>query len=246
MTSVWVSYQPVLISAEGRNVKLKLVLAVISFVSMGLIFDWYLAAILLMVIWIHEQGHIWAIKRIGHNTLGFYFIPLLGGVTLSQGQYVDRTQRVFVYIMGPVFGLASGLALLPIYFVLGRPPIIIAAIWITVVVNLLNLIPIKPLDGGYVVEEILSDIDHDLAYISLVIVAFIGIIVSAIYQLWVYFAFLMLRAFTMRPPRGEVFPRMLPNQRLSCVAGYMSAVLILGVLCWYCYGELRPLLEHDY
>ena len=99
--------------------KLKLVLAVISFVAMGLIFDWYFAAMLLVVIWIHEQGHIWAIKRIGHDTLGFYFIPLLGGVTLSKGQYTGRTQRIFVYIMGPVFGLASGVALLPVYFILG-------------------------------------------------------------------------------------------------------------------------------
>ena len=226
--------------------KLKLVLAVISFVAMGLIFDWYFAAVLLVVIWIHEQGHIWAIKRIGHNTLGFYFIPLLGGVTLSNGQYTDRSQRIFVYIMGPVFGLASGVVLLPIYFIFGRPPFVIVAVWLTVIVNLLNLIPIKPLDGGYVVEEILCDIDRDLAYIGLVIVAFTGIIISAAYQLWVYFALLMLRAFTMRLPKDEYFPRMLPDQRLSCAAGYLSVVIILGILYWYCYGELQPLLERDY
>jgi len=73
----------------------------ISAAAYSLLFSWQFAVLILVSLFIHEGGHIWAMRQCGMRTRGIYFIPFLGGVALADESFPSRGAEVFVAIMGP-------------------------------------------------------------------------------------------------------------------------------------------------
>jgi putative peptide zinc metalloprotease protein len=132
----------------------KLLLAGASFASYSLLYTWQFALGLMWAIAIHELGHVWAMRRTGMPTPGFYFVPFFGGAAIGQRAETER-QDVFITGMGPSWGLLAALPPAILYAGTG------SAFWAALcgfvgLITLFNLLPIYPLDGGRLTSSIIA------------------------------------------------------------------------------------------
>lgn len=131
----------------------KVGLAASSVAAYTVLLTWQFAVILIAMLFIHESGHIWAMKKCGMKTKGIYFIPLFGAAAVGEGEFPSRESEVFIALMGPLWGLMFSAGLGAMYFISGDAIFAAGAGWMAMI-NLFNLIPINPLDGGRVFKSI--------------------------------------------------------------------------------------------
>jgi putative peptide zinc metalloprotease protein len=144
----------------GSGTKLiKLFLAAATFASYSILLSWKFAALIMLAIGVHESGHVYGMKKMGIKTKGFAFIPLLGGVAVAEEQYKTYAQHAFVAMLGPIFGLALAAMAALVYFITNQPLFAVAAAWMSVI-NLFNLLPINPLDGGQIMRTITFSVSN--------------------------------------------------------------------------------------
>lgn len=86
-------------------------------------------------------------KYFGMKTKGIYLVPFLGGLALSDEKINTRWQDVVISIMGPCFGFLLSLLLVGVYWVTDSPFWAALAVF-NAFLNLFNLLPVLPLDGG--------------------------------------------------------------------------------------------------
>lgn len=144
----------------------KVLLAVISFVVYALLMTWQLSILLMTMLFIHESGHVWAMRQCGVKTRGFYFIPFFGGAAIADEVFPSRWSEVYIAIMGPIWGLITALAWGIVYFATGDPLWAAASAW-GASLNLFNLLPINPLDGGRIFKSIAFSMNYRIGLVFL-------------------------------------------------------------------------------
>jgi hypothetical protein len=82
----------------------KMGLAGASLASYAYLFSWQFAAVIMAMLFIHESGHIWAMKRCGIPTKGIFFIPFLGGAAVATDTFGSRCNECYTSIWGPIWG----------------------------------------------------------------------------------------------------------------------------------------------
>ena len=110
-------------------------------------FGWPFALGLVLSIYIHEMGHVEALRRYGFKATAPMFIPGLGALIRLRQHPVNSREDARIGLAGPTWGLAAALAAYAIWLVSHRP------IWGAIAhfgawINLFNLLPIGSLDGG--------------------------------------------------------------------------------------------------
>lgn len=121
--------------------------AAASVATWSLLFSWKFALALMVQLFIHEYGHVHAMRRTGMRVRGLYFVPLLGALAVTDDAFTSRRQQVYVALNGPLWGSLAALAPAGLWLWTHDPTwAAIAAFW--ALVNLFNLLPIAPLDGG--------------------------------------------------------------------------------------------------
>lgn len=131
----------------------KIGLAVGSMVTYSYLFTWQFALVLMISLFVHENGHIWMMKKCGMTVKGIYFIPFFGAAAVAEGEFPSPKDEAKIAIMGPIWGL--GLAVLTVltYEYTGNAFFGAVAGWMAMV-NLFNLLPISPLDGGRIMKSV--------------------------------------------------------------------------------------------
>lgn len=110
----------------------------------------YVAALLLVLL-IHELGHYVMMKIFGYKGVRIYVIPLLGGLTTGEKTQYSKREWLAVIAAGPLPGIVIGLLVLVINIPLQLPNL--KTLWTTfLAINVLNSLPIYPLDGGRIIE----------------------------------------------------------------------------------------------
>jgi len=132
---------------------IKAVLAGASVAGYAWLFTIEFALVLVACLVAHEYGHVRAMRYFGIKTKGIYLIPFVGGLAVSDDKINTRWQDVVISIMGPCFGLIMALACWLLYAVTGAELFAGAAV-LGALLNLFNLLPILPLDGGHVLKSI--------------------------------------------------------------------------------------------
>lgn len=168
---------------------LKFGLAAASFASYSIMFTWKFAVLLMISLAWHESGHVWAMRKMGIKTKGFYFIPFLGGAAIAEENYKTYGQNSFIAIMGPIWGLILSIICCAAYYATGIQLLAAAAGWMALL-NLFNLFPVVPLDGGQIVRSIAFSIHKNLGFVFLV-VSLIAAIIIMIQIKAALFAFLI-------------------------------------------------------
>jgi Zn-dependent protease len=121
------------------------------FISVGgyaLIWGWQFAVGFVLLILVHELGHYVVAKRQGLSPSLPVFIPFLGAYVALKDAPFDPWRNLFVSAAGPI---AGGLGALGVWFA-GEAldsRFLIALAYSGFMLNLLNLIPVRPFDGGF-------------------------------------------------------------------------------------------------
>jgi Zn-dependent protease len=133
----------------------------ILLVSLGLFVgagaqQWSLAfvAILVPVLFIHELGHYLAMRAFNYRNLRMFFIPFFGAAVSGQHYNVPGWKKVVVSLMGPVPGIVLAAVIGGAGLVFQVPLLTKIAI-ITMLLNGFNLLPLLPMDGGWVFHALL-------------------------------------------------------------------------------------------
>lgn len=121
--------------------------AAASAATWSILFSWKFALAIMVQLFVHEYGHVHAMRRTGMKVRGLYFVPFLGALAVSEDAFTSRRQQAYVALSGPMWG--SALALLPagLWLWTGEATWAAVAAW-WALLNLFNLLPIAPLDGG--------------------------------------------------------------------------------------------------
>ena len=146
----------------------KIALIFISFASNLVFVDWKFSAMIIVMIYTHEVGHIWAMKRQDMEVSGIYFIPFIGAAASSKSNFPSHKAGVLVAIMGPIWGFAFAVALGGVYF-FTKDPFYAVMASIAAIFNLSNLLPIYPFDGGRIAKSVFSSIHWSLEIIFMVL-----------------------------------------------------------------------------
>lgn len=149
---------------------------IVSFVVYGLLINFKVSGLLLFGIMFHEYGHILAARFLGMKTAGIFLIPFLGGVSLIAGRYKRYFDLAFVALAGPIAGTILTIGLYGLFLATGSIFIGSAACWMAWL-NLFNLTPAGPLDGGQLVESIVYSFSEKAGAIFLTVSYALGVIV---------------------------------------------------------------------
>lgn len=142
-------------ATRGDAVKNALVTGALTFASFFALFGTSIAAMLIVLILIHEAGHVIAMRWAGIPVKGIYFVPFFGGVAVSEERFRNEAERGLIAVMGPGFSLLTTATFAYLAMQSGDAMLRELA-FASALLNGFNLLPILPLDGGHVAQALLS------------------------------------------------------------------------------------------
>ena len=113
---------------------------------------------------IHELGHTLVARRAGCN-VSIRLNLFVGWASYAASQPLSRGQKIRISLAGPLVQLATGLAALSVVHTLFHQPgsnrqlwadMWFGLSWAGIAIAMLNLLPLWPLDGSHVVQQVLS------------------------------------------------------------------------------------------
>lgn len=110
-------------------------------------------ALLVAVIVIHEAGHFVAMRAFGYANVHMMFIPLLGAYVSGKPGEVHPAKKLIVLFAGPLPGILIGVACAMLYS-RGQQHLLYQLALMFIFLNVFNLIPLMPMDGGQIIEII--------------------------------------------------------------------------------------------
>ncbi len=121
----------------------------LSMWAWGSVLGWPFGVGIVLLIFIHECGHALAARMRGIPTGIMVFIPFMGAFVTTGRYGKNIVEDAFIGIMGPIFGTLAGLGCLLIFLV-HPAPYWLALAQFCFLMNLFNLAPTPPLDGGWI------------------------------------------------------------------------------------------------
>jgi Zn-dependent protease len=135
-------------------------LFLLSALAFALLGAWFwtptVAVLLLAVIALHETGHWWAMRAFGYRNAQMLMLPMVGGVTIGHEQNPSASARAWVSLLGPLPGVVLGCLVFAFGADIGDGWLWLAAL-LLLMVNLFNLLPVSPLDGGQLLRLLLPE-----------------------------------------------------------------------------------------
>lgn len=119
----------------------------VSVLAYGLFFGYTFAIGFVLLLLVHEMGHVVALRREGIKASAPIFIPFLGAMIASKSLGKDAAAEARVGLAGPVAGSLASLVPLAIWLATGSE-FWRALAYVGFFLNLFNLLPVVPLDGG--------------------------------------------------------------------------------------------------
>ena len=109
--------------------------------------------LLVVVIVIHEAGHFTAMKSYGYSNVKMLFVPLLGAFVSGQPAHIHPVKKMVVLMAGPLPGILIGMICGAIYSH-NHEYIYYQLALLFIFLNVFNLLPVSPLDGGQMLETL--------------------------------------------------------------------------------------------
>src|SRR5579862_1971421 len=198
---------------------------IVSIGAYALLGGWWFGVGLVGLIFVHEMGHVLALRRQGVPASAPLFIPFLGAVVGMRKMPANAWREAEVALAGPVLG-SVGAALVWALGSIEHSRFLVALAFIGFFLNLFNLIPLVPLDGGRAVSALHPAI-WLLGLVGLVALAILRpspilpiIILFGAVELW--------RRWKSRSfPGFAGYYQVKPTQRLAVGAVYLGLAVAL-------------------
>lgn len=143
----------------------------VSIGAYSLIWGWTFALGFVILLLVHEMGHVFQLRREGIEASAPMFIPFMGAVVAAKSMGDDAAAEARVGLAGPVLGTIGCLIPLGIWLATGED-YWQALAFVGFFLNLFNLLPVLPLDGGRAMAA-LSPWVWGLGYVGLVALTFV-------------------------------------------------------------------------
>ena len=119
----------------------------VSVAAYALIWGWKFAVGFVALLFVHEMGHVVQMKREGVKVSGMLFIPFLGAAVGARSMGGNALAEARIGLAGPILGTLATAALIPL--AAAQDSDFLRALAFTgFFLNLFNLAPVVPLDGG--------------------------------------------------------------------------------------------------
>jgi stage IV sporulation protein FB len=149
--------KPALESSSKKTSVQRTIISLMIYLAIVILSGWELKFIIIstVVLFIHEMGHLLAMKYFRYGNVNMLFIPLLGALVSGEKRNVPYRHEVIVLLAGPVPGIILGMMLLafPFDFIYGYNK---EAAEIFIFLNLFNMLPLYPLDGGRIMGKLFT------------------------------------------------------------------------------------------
>jgi Zn-dependent protease len=119
----------------------------VSIAAYSLIWGWTFALGFVLLLLVHEMGHVIQLRREGVEASAPLFIPFLGAVVGAKSLGGNALAEARVGLAGPVLGSLGAAALVPVALATDND-FWFALAFTGFFLNLFNLLPVVPLDGG--------------------------------------------------------------------------------------------------
>lgn len=192
---------------------------IISVGAYALVWGWRYAVGLVALIFVHEMGHYVAARHRGLRVGAPTFIPFVGAWVALKDLPHDVETEAYIGIAGPVVGTLGAMA---VYWLaqVEDSPLLMAIAYGGFFINLFNLIPLAPFDGGRITAIISPR------------VWLVGVPILAALFFWRPSPMLILVALLAAPQVIKAFrydPHDPQNQRYYAV----STAKRIEYSCWY-------------
>jgi Zn-dependent protease len=119
----------------------------VSIGAYALIWGWRFGVGFVLLLLVHEMGHVFQLRREGIKASAPMFIPFLGALVAMKEMPKDAAAEARVGLAGPVLGSLGALVPLALFAATGND-LFKALAFVGFFLNLFNLLPVLPLDGG--------------------------------------------------------------------------------------------------
>jgi Zn-dependent protease len=210
----------------------------VSIAAYSLIWGWKFAVGFVALIFVHEMGHVLQLRREGIEASAPMFIPFLGALIWSKSLGDNAYAEAKVGLAGPVLGSLGAAALIPLADATGND-LFQALAFTGFFLNLFNLLPVVPLDGGRAMAA-LSPWMWFVGFAALLALVFV--FPNPIMVLILLFGALETwrRWQARKDPSAQEYYRVSPRQRLIIAAVYVGLIALLG------YGMAETHIERDF
>lgn len=119
-------------------------------VSMGAywaLYGWLFALGIVISIYVHEMGHVWALRQFGFSASAPMFIPFLGAFVRMNQRPANPVEDARVGLAGPIWGTGFAIAAF-VWYAIADQPAVGAIAHFAAWINLFNLLPVWQLDGA--------------------------------------------------------------------------------------------------
>jgi Zn-dependent protease len=209
----------------------------------AMIFGWQFAAGFVLLIFVHECGHLIMAKKFGLKVSAPVFIPFVGAAIMLKEQPQNAWVEACIGIGGPFLGALGALACNGIGEAFNAP-LFIALASSGYFLNLFNLLPVGMLDGG----RIVTAMSRWLWLPGLALLVWFGWASSSI-LVWIIVIISLPRVLSLFRKRTEEEKRyfeVTTTQRLVMSVLYFGLITMLAVGQYVAHNELadRGLVRH--
>ncbi|MGH8022018.1 MAG: site-2 protease family protein, partial [Limisphaerales bacterium] len=182
--------------ASWTGMAMLFVVSLVLFIGAGMR-RWSMSylAILVGVVFVHELGHYLAMRRFNYRNVRMFFIPFFGAAVSGRHYNVPGWKKAIVSLMGPAPGIYLALLVGGLGWYLHKPILFKIAL-VSVLLNGINLIPVLPLDGGWIFHSLLFSRHYMLDVVFRTLAAVVLMVGAAMLKLksLLYVGILMLIA----------------------------------------------------
>lgn len=202
----------------------------------AMMWGWPFAVGFVLLIFVHEGGHLVAARWCGLNVGAPVFIPFMGAIIALKEAPKNAWIEAIVGIGGPVAGTAGALLCHNVY-VLTHEPMWLGLAYTGYFLNLFNLTPITPLDGGRIVAALTPWLwipglgmlvwfmfDRGPNFVLIII------LIASLPQVW--------KLFWSKTDEERRYYELLPRQRIIMGVGYFG---LAGFLFYQMHNSMSEL-----
>ena len=210
----------------------------VSIGAYALIWGWKFAVGFVLLLLVHEMGHVVQLRREGIKATAPLFIPFLGAYVGMKELPKDAAAEARVGLAGPVLGSLGCLVPVALHAVTGND-LFQALAFVGFFLNLFNLVPVLPLDGGRAMAA-LSPWMWVVGF-----GAFLGVAIAFPNPIMLLIVLLggveTWRRFRARnSPEAREYSRVRPATRLAVAGVYIGLIVLLAL------GMDATFLERDF
>lgn len=203
--------------------------ALVSVAAYSLWFGWTFAIGLVVLLFVHEMGHVIALRREGIRASAPMFIPFMGALISAKSLGENALAEARVGLAGPILGTLGAAACLAIGEA-ANSDLFRALAYIGFFLNLFNLLPVVPLDGG----RAMAAMAPWMWFLGLgVLVALLFIVPNPILMIIVLLgAMETYRRWQARKTRSlgqAAYYRVSPRNRLLVGTVYVGLIVVLAL-----------------